>query len=83
MKTFYGYVLAVITFAFGQLAWILTMTTNPTSLGGWLPWAGITFAPVLFYGLGVWSRSAEQDDDWEHVVMETGIELDELLATLD
>jgi len=82
MNFVYGFILASITYAFGQFAWILTMTTNPTSLGGWLPWAAITFGPALFYGLGVWSRSAEQDD-WEHVVMETGIELDELLISLD
>ncbi len=72
MKMFYGFCLASVTGAFGHLAWILTMTSNPLNLGGWLPWAMLTFAPILFFGVGMLSQSAENEDDpWEHVVLET------------
>lgn len=75
MKTFYGFVLAAITVALGQLAWILTMTTNPLGLGGYLAWFILTFSPVIFYAIGVISSNEdadqiELDEDWEHVTLE-------------
>ena len=75
MKTFYGFVLAATTMALGQLAWILTMTTNPLGLGGYLAWFILTFCPVIFFWIGVTLSSedadpVEMDEDWEHVTLE-------------
>ncbi len=70
MKYVYAFVLIIITAAIGQFAWEICMTINTRALGGYLPFAFFTFAPILFFGLGYLVREAEdQDDDFEHIVM--------------
>ncbi len=52
MNFIFGFILAAITFAAGELAYILTYTLNENAIGGLLPFAFFTFAPVVFFALG-------------------------------
>lgn len=66
----FGIIMAVITFAVGQVAYEITMTVNPQNLGGLLICAFFTLSPVAFFVLGYYFPSAEYEDDFEHIVME-------------
>jgi hypothetical protein len=48
----FGILLTVITFVVGDVAYIITLTENPLSLGGYLVFGFFTFSPVVFFGLG-------------------------------
>ena len=52
MNFFYGFILASITFTLGDLAYTLTFTLNENNIGGVLPFAFLTFAPLAFFLLG-------------------------------
>jgi len=52
MNFFYGFALSTITIAVGRVAYILTLTTNDTAIGGYLLFGFFTLAPILFFVLG-------------------------------
>lgn len=52
MNFIFGFILAAITFAVGNYAYIITLTINENNFGGYLPFAFFTFAPIVFFALG-------------------------------
>jgi len=52
MKALIAYCLSAITYAIGHLAYVICLTENANAIGGWLPWAGITFCPLAFFYFG-------------------------------
>jgi len=52
MKFIYGFALAVITAVCFDLSHTVMMTDNPLNLGGILPVAFFTLAPLAFFALG-------------------------------
>ena len=62
MNFFYGFALTVISFAVAPVAYIVTLTTNPEAIGGYLPFVFFTLSPILFFFLGLLYSTEEEND---------------------